>query len=212
MPIPATQSPDPSAAGNAAPRRPWRLLFLLPVLAFVGLVVTFVAGLDTDPRLVPSPLIGKPAPRFDLPPVAGQKLGLSSADLRGRVSLVNIFASWCVSCRDEHPLLLALKQQGIVPIEGIDYKDAPADAARWLAAMGDPYSRIGADLSGRVAIDWGVYGVPETFVVGPDGRIAYKQIGPITVDALEHKILPLVAELRRRTHPGPASGGSAGGG
>lgn len=207
MPIPASQSPDEPAAENIAPRYPWRLLFVLPVMAFVGLVVTFVAGLDNDPRLVPSPLIGKPAPSFALPPVAGRKSGLSSADLRGQVSLVNVFASWCVACRDEHPLLLALKQQGIVPIEGIDYKDAPADAARWLTMMGDPYSRIGADVSGRVAIDWGVYGVPETFVVGPDGHIAYKQIGPITLEALEHKILPLVAELRRHARPGSASGG-----
>jgi cytochrome c biogenesis protein CcmG/thiol:disulfide interchange protein DsbE len=207
MPAPALPNPDQSAAASAPPRRGSRLWFALPVLAVVGLVVTFIAGLNYDPRLVPSPLVGKPAPAFDLPPVAGRKLGLSSADLRGQVSLVNVFASWCVSCRDEHPLLLALKQQHIVPIEGIDYKDAPADAARWLAAMGDPYNRIGADQSGRVAIDWGVYGVPETFVVGPDGRIAYKQVGPITPQALTQKILPLVAALRRGLHPAAGTGG-----
>ncbi|HJU15789.1 MAG TPA: DsbE family thiol:disulfide interchange protein [Stellaceae bacterium] len=199
----ARTSPDPPAA----PRRLSRLWFVLPVLAFIGLVATFIAGLNYDPRLVPSPLVGKPAPAFSLPPAANQTRGLSSADLRGKVTLVNVFASWCVSCRDEHPLLMALKQQGIVPIAGIDYKDTPADAARWLAAMGDPYNRIGADATGRTAIDWGVYGVPESFLVGPDGRIAYKQIGPITPEALQHKILPLAAELRRHARPAPAAGG-----
>jgi cytochrome c biogenesis protein CcmG/thiol:disulfide interchange protein DsbE len=206
MHTPAFESPDDAAAAHTPPRRPSRLLFALPVLAFIGLAITFIAGLNYDPHLVPSPLIGRRVPSFDLPPVGGHKRGLSSADLKGRVSLVNVFASWCVSCRDEHPLLLALKQKGIVPIEGIDYKDAPADAARWLAAMGDPYSRIGADVTGRVAIDWGVYGVPETFVVGPDGHIAYKQVGPVTVQVLERKILPLVAALRRGLHPRAGTG------
>jgi cytochrome c biogenesis protein CcmG, thiol:disulfide interchange protein DsbE len=204
--MPTPPSPARPAAANAAPRRSSRLLFVVPVLAFVGLLITFIAALNYDPRLVPSPLIGKHTPTFNLPPVEGRKPGLSSADLRGQVSLVNVFASWCVACRDEHPLLLALKEHGLVPIEGIDYKDTPADATRWLAAMGDPYSRIGADVSGRVAIDWGVYGVPETFVVGSDGRIAYKQIGPITQEALTGKILPLVAELRQRAPQAPAAG------
>jgi cytochrome c biogenesis protein CcmG/thiol:disulfide interchange protein DsbE len=205
--MPALPSSDEAAADGAAARRHSRLLFALPVLAFVGLVITFLAGLGRDPSLVPSPLVGRHVPAFTLPPLAGRKRGLSSADLVGQVSLVNVFASWCLACRDEHPLLLALKQQGIVPIAGIDYKDAPADAARWLAAAGDPYSRIGADLSGRVAIDWGVYGVPETFVVGPDGRVAYKQVGPITPAVLTGKILPLIARLRRGQHVVAGTGG-----
>lgn len=204
---PAFETPDEAVPARVPPRRLSRLLFLLPVLVFIGLAVTFIAGLKDDPRLVPSPLIGKEAPSFDLPPAAGQTRGLSSADLKGRVTLVNVFASWCVACRDEHALLLALKQQGSVPIEGIDYKDAPADAAQWLAAMGDPYDRIGADATGRVAIDWGVYGVPETFLVGPDGHIAYKQVGPVTAQVLRRKILPLVAQLRAGLHPRAGTGG-----
>ena len=204
MQAPAFDNPDDTAA---APRRASRLFFVAPALAFVGLVITFIAGLHYDPSLVPSPLIGKHAPSFDLPPLPGHKYGLSSADLIGQVSLVNVFASWCVSCRDEQPLLVALKQQQIVPIDGIDYEDKPVDADRWLAAMGNPYGRIGSDTTGRVAINWGVYGVPETFLVGPDGRIAYKQVGPITPQVLTEKILPLVAELRKGLHPTAGTGG-----
>jgi cytochrome c biogenesis protein CcmG/thiol:disulfide interchange protein DsbE len=204
MPAQAPSRPD---TDSAMPRRSSRLVFVLPVLAFIGLVITFLAGLNYDPSLVPSPLVGKHVPTFNLPPLEGRKRGLSSADLRGRVSLVNVFASWCVSCRDEQPLLVALHAQKIVPIDGIDYEDKPADAARWLAAMGDPYDRIGADVSGRVAINWGVYGVPETFVVGRDGRIAYKQVGPITPQVLERTILPLVTALRKGLHPVAGTGG-----
>lgn len=135
-------------------------------------------------------------PQFDLPPVKGHALGLSSADLRGHVSLVNFFASWCVACRQEHPLLMRLGQEHRVVLDGVDYKDPPADAERWLRRMGDPYGRIGADRNGRVAIDWGVYGVPETYVLDAAGRIAFKQIGPITPEILDTKILPLVACLQ----------------
>ncbi|HEV2302819.1 MAG TPA: DsbE family thiol:disulfide interchange protein [Stellaceae bacterium] len=195
---------QPSAAGRGGPspigsgERPRRFqaVLLAPLVLFVGLFVAFGFGLRLNPSLVPSPLIGKPAPTFKLPPVQGRSRGLSSADLRGRVSLVNVFASWCVSCREEHPLLMRLKAEGIVPIYGIDYKDKPDDAARWLQAMGDPYARAGADLDGRVAIDWGVYGVPETFVVDRRGRIAFKQIGPIAPEVLDRTILPLIARLR----------------
>jgi cytochrome c biogenesis protein CcmG, thiol:disulfide interchange protein DsbE len=118
------------------------------------------------------------------------------------VSLVNVFASWCVSCREEHPLLLRLKSEGIVPIHGLDYKDAPADAAKWLEDMGNPYTRTGADIDGQVGINWGVYGVPETFVIAADGRIAYKQVGPITEQVLHDKILPLVLKLKREATSG----------
>jgi cytochrome c biogenesis protein CcmG, thiol:disulfide interchange protein DsbE len=133
---------------------------LIPLLLFAGVVVLLGVGLTRDPREVPSPLIGKPVPKFALPAVKGRSLGLSSNDLKGEVSLVNVFASWCVACRDEHPVL------------------------------------NGADLEGRVAIDWGVYGVPETFVIDRDGRIAYKQIGPVTPEILEQKLRPLIAGLR----------------
>jgi cytochrome c biogenesis protein CcmG, thiol:disulfide interchange protein DsbE len=199
---PLSNASDQAVAG--VPRRRFHPLFLLPVAGFLGLVFVFARGLHNDPSLVPSPLIGKPVPVFDLPPIDGHPLGLSSRDLRGHVSLVNVFASWCVSCREEHPLLLRLEQSGVAPIEGLDYKDKPTDAARWLAVMGDPYSRIGADIDGRVAIDWGVYGVPETFVVDRRGIIAYKQIGPVTFSILEQTILPMVARLQELPAAGTA--------
>ena len=180
------RSPDP-------PRRGWfRPLLFGPVALFLVLMLAFVMGLGRDPKLVPFPLIGKPVPDFALP----RSLGLSSSDLKGEVSLVNVFASWCVACREEHPVLMRLKAQGTVPIHGLNYKDNPDDAARWLDGMGDPYTRTGADIGGRVAIDWGVYGVPETFVVDARGRIAFKQVGPITPETLDGTILPLVARLR----------------
>jgi cytochrome c biogenesis protein CcmG/thiol:disulfide interchange protein DsbE len=190
-----------SSTRNAArrPLRRLRPLFLLPVAGFLGLFAVFAMGLRHDPSLVPSPLIGKPVPSFDLPPVEGRSLGLSSRDLQGEVSLVNVFASWCVSCREEHALLMRLARSGIVPIHGLDYKDRPADAARWLTAMGDPYARTGVDGDGRVAVDWGVYGVPETFVVDRRGIIAYKQIGPITPDILDRAIIPIIARLQAGT-------------
>lgn len=176
------------------PRGRW--LLFIPLLAFLGLggVSYFVLG--HDPHLVPSALIGRPIPQFNLPPVKGRSLGLSSADLAGHVSLVNVYASWCVACREEHPLLMQLHKSGIVPVNGLDYKDPPDDAVKWLDSMGDQYDRIGADINGRVAIDWGVYGVPETYVVDARGRIAYKQIGAVTREILDKTILPLVAKLR----------------
>jgi cytochrome c biogenesis protein CcmG/thiol:disulfide interchange protein DsbE len=128
----------------------------------------------------------------------GRTLGLSSDDLVGEVSLVNVFASWCVACREEQPLLMRLSTEKRVKIQGLNYEDEPENAARWLNANGDPYIRTGADRDGRVAIDWGIYGVPETFVVGADGRIAFKHIGPLSEDALERTILPLVARLHEK--------------
>jgi cytochrome c biogenesis protein CcmG/thiol:disulfide interchange protein DsbE len=192
------QAPTVSLARPSSPAHGprWRLLFLMPVAVFVGLAVAFGISLHRDPELIPSALIGKPVPAFSLAPVKGHALGLSTADLEGQVSLVNVFASWCVACREEHPLLMHMKEQGAVPIYGIDYKDKPDDAARWLDTMGNPYARTGADLDGRVAIDWGVYGVPETYVIDRQGRIAFKQIGPITPEVLAQTIDPLVARLR----------------
>lgn len=168
----------------------------LPLAVFFVMAVFLGIGLTLNPREVPSPLIGKPVPQFSLPPVQGRTLGLATADLKGQVALVNVFASWCVACREEHPVLLELAKKGIVPIHGLNYKDKPADAQGWLDELGDPYTRTGADISGRVAIDWGVYGVPETFVVDRNGVIAYKQIGPVTPKVLEDTILPLVRKLQ----------------
>jgi cytochrome c biogenesis protein CcmG/thiol:disulfide interchange protein DsbE len=177
-----------------------RLRYLLPLLAFAVLATVFTWALDRnrDPSEVPSALIGKPVPQFALPAVKGRVLGLSSSDLVGEVSLVNVFASWCVACREEHPVFMQMKAKNLVPIHGINYKDRPEDAAKWLDAMGDPYTRTGADLNGRVAIDWGVYGVPETFVITKDGNIAHKHIGAVTPEALEETILPLIRRLREQ--------------
>jgi cytochrome c biogenesis protein CcmG/thiol:disulfide interchange protein DsbE len=179
------------------PAKRRRAVFVVPILVFLGISVFLAIGLFLDPREVPSPLIGKPVPDFKLPPVQGRTLGLSTEDLKGEVSLVNVFASWCVACREEHPLLMRLSQQGAVPIHGLNYKDAPKDAADWLDTLGDPYTRTGADINGRVGIDWGVYGVPETFVIDRNGRIAYKHIGPILLSDWEEKIAPLVEQLRK---------------
>lgn len=175
-----------------------RWAFLVPLLAFGVLALVLGVGLSRDPREVPSPLIGKPAPQFELPAVKGRAQGLATRNLRGEVSLVNVFASWCVACREEHPVLVALARRKLIPIHGLNYKDKPDDAAAWLDRWGDPYTRTGADIDGRVGIDWGVYGVPETFVIDPQGRIAYKHIGPMTEDFVRSKLVPMIDEIRRR--------------
>ena len=173
------------------------LSMALPLSVFVGITILLAIGLTMDPKEVPSPLIDKPVPKFGLAPVQGRELGLQSDDLKGEVSLVNVFASWCVACRQEHPLLMELSRRNLVPIHGLNYKDKPEDAAGWLDALGDPYTRTGADLDGRVGIDWGVYGVPETFVIDKNGNIAYKHIGPISEQDWETKIRPLVEKLQQ---------------
>jgi cytochrome c biogenesis protein CcmG/thiol:disulfide interchange protein DsbE len=189
-----------SDAAPPSPRRvPW--LALLPLLAFVGLAGLFLVRLNSgDPSRLPSALIGKQTPKFSLPPIEGAATGpgFSDADLaQGRVTLVNVFASWCVPCREEHPILMQiskdpqLKALG-VRLFGLNYKDDPQNARGFLAQNGDPYERAGADVSGRVGIDWGVYGVPETFVVRGDGAIVYKQIGPITPEDLKGKLIPAI--------------------
>ena len=193
-------------AANASSRsRSWshRIAILVPLAVFAGIAVFLAIGLTLDPREVPSVLIGKPIPEFSLPPVQGRTLGLATRDLEGQVSLVNVFASWCVACREEHPLLMQISQERTVPVHGLNYKDAPADAARWLDRMGDPYRRTGADLDGRVAIDWGVYGVPETFIVDANGTIAYKRIGPITPDVWNKTLLPLIRSLQKHQKGSP---------
>ncbi len=176
-----------------------RLIYFLPILLFGVVAGYFLWGLDPerDPSEVPSALIDKPVPEFSLAPVQGRALSLSSGDLKGEVSLVNVFASWCVACRYEHPVFMQLKAEDVVPVHGINYKDKPDDAAEWLDTLGDPYTRTGADLNGRVSIEWGVYGVPETFVINREGRIAYKHIGAVTPQVLEETLLPLIERLRK---------------
>jgi cytochrome c biogenesis protein CcmG/thiol:disulfide interchange protein DsbE len=169
----------------------------IPLAIFVILLAFLWIGLGRDPREVPSPLIGKPAPAFKLARLQAPGETLSTQDLKGRVWLLNVWASWCVSCRVEHPLLVDLAKSNLVPVYGLDYKDDPAAGLNWLAQNGDPYTASIIDRDGRVGIDYGVYGVPETFVVDKAGIIRYKQIGPITPEALQDKILPLVRELQR---------------
>ncbi len=172
-----------------------RWLFVLPVALFALLIVGFYVGLEVHSDVLPSALIDKPAPEFSLPPLIKGQPGFSTGDLKGHVSLVNSFASWCAPCRDEVPALVALARSG-VPIYGIDYKDTPDAARAWITALGDPYTRIGAD-SGGVAIDWGMYGVPETFLVDRTGRIRYKHVGPLSEADVARTILPLVARLEQ---------------
>lgn len=169
--------------------------FLLPLGIFVVLVGFLLVGLNLNPRQVPSPLIGKPAPEFQLQQLHQAEQTLTSKDNLGKVWLLNVWASWCVSCREEHPLLVELAKSGIVPVYGLNYKDQRDDALRWLKQFGDPYTVSIVDPEGRTGIDYGVYGVPETYVIDKKGVIRYKQIGPVTVEALQTKILPLVKEL-----------------
>jgi cytochrome c biogenesis protein CcmG/thiol:disulfide interchange protein DsbE len=187
-----------SSAPVVGERRIIRLRYLVPIAAFMAPPMTFVWALGRDPRAIPSALVDKPVPEFSLPPVKGRTLGLSSTDLVGEVSLVNVFASWGVARREEHPLFMRMKREGTVPIHGLNYKDEPDNAVRWLNTSGDPYTRTGVDLNGRVGIEWGVYGVPETFVITKDGRIAHKHIGPLTPQTLEDTILPLIKRLRQQ--------------
>jgi cytochrome c biogenesis protein CcmG, thiol:disulfide interchange protein DsbE len=173
------------------------LRFLLPLGFFVVLVGFLYVGLFRDPREIPSPLVDKPAPAFRLAQLDDPSKQLGTADFKGQVWLLNVWASWCVSCRAEHPLLVELAKANIVPVIGLNYKDTNALGRRWLADNGDPYKVSIVDADGRVGIDWGVYGVPETFVVDKNGVIRYKQIGPITQESLQEKILPLVRQLQK---------------
>ncbi len=169
--------------------------FAIPVALFAILVVFFAVGLTRDPREVPSPFIGKAAPAFTLPQVHEATKTFGPKDMAGKVWMLNVWASWCASCRVEHPLLVELARRKVVPIVGLNYKDQRDDALKWLQKFGDPYALSAYDLEGRVGIDYGVYGAPETFVIDKQGVIRYKHIGPITPEALEKKILPLIRDL-----------------
>jgi cytochrome c biogenesis protein CcmG, thiol:disulfide interchange protein DsbE len=172
--------------------------FILPFVIFIVLAVFLFKGLSLDPREVPSPLVGKPAPAFNLPQLHAPAKRFSPKEMQGKVWLLNVWASWCVSCVQEHPILVELSQQNIVPIYGLDYKDKSADALAWLNSKGNPYVLTVSDTDGRIGIDYGVYGVPETYVIDKQGVIQYKQIGPVTPQNLQEKILPLVAELEKK--------------
>ncbi len=174
-----------------------RLGFYMPIALFAGIVVYLAIGLTLDPNKLPSMLIDKPVPEFDLAAIDGFDQGFSSSDLKGKVSLVNIWGSWCVACIIEHPLLMELAKNNTIPIYGIDWKDPPGAGAAWLQKEGNPYTLIGDDADGRVAIDFGVTGAPETFIVDKEGRIRYKYIGPITTEVWNEIILPVVEELQR---------------
>ena len=173
------------------------LRWSLPLAVFAVILAFLFVGLYRDPREVPSPLIGKPAPAFSLTELNKPDQRLTNVDMRGQVWLLNVWASWCVSCREEHPLLVALAKSNVVPVIGLAYKDNPTDGIKWLASNGDPYRTSIVDRDGRVGIDFGVYGVPETFVIDKVGIIRYKQIGPLTADALDGTILPLVRKLQQ---------------
>ncbi len=171
------------------------LRFGIPLAIFVALVAFFAVGLMRDPREVPSPFIGKPAPAFKLAQLHDESRTFSPEDMKGQVWLLNVWASWCTACRVEHPLLVEMARNKVVPIVGLNYKDRREDGLPWLKKLGDPYLLSAYDLEGRVGIDYGVYGVPETFVIDKQGVIRYKQIGPVTPEALEKKIMPLIREL-----------------
>lgn len=173
------------------------VLALLPLVALVALVAVFALNINRDPSLVQSVLINKPAPAFTLPAVGGLPVpGFDTDKLRGQVTVVNVFASWCIPCREEHSVLAALKRKTGVALYGINQKDAPDQAAAFLAQLGNPYDAIGADRDGRTSIDWGVYGVPETFIVDAKGVIRFKHTGPLSMDDIDKEIVPAIARAK----------------
>ena len=172
--------------------------FTLPLIVFVALVALLAVGLNLNPREVPSPLIGKPAPDFKVPQLQDANAHFSPKEMQGKVWLLNVWASWCVSCREEHPIIVEYAKRGVLPpVVGLNYKDKRDDGMRWLARFGDPYLLSAFDADGRIGIDYGVYGVPETYLIDKAGVIRFKQIGPITPAVMENKILPLVKELNQ---------------
>lgn len=184
-----------SAAEASTPRRRRRLLVLAPAAIFLALAAIFLAQLlsGRDAATIPSALLGQKAPATSLPPLEDSGLaGLDSAAFAGKVTLVNVWASWCAPCRQEHPVLMEMARDGRFALAGLNYKDEPENARRFLGALGNPFGTVGVDRNGRTAIDWGVYGVPETFLVGRDGRILYKHVGPISPDAAARQLMPQI--------------------
>ena len=175
-----------------------RYLYLVPLVLFMGLVTFLAIGLTRNPQEVPSALINKAAPEFRLPQLKDPNKTFSAADMRGKVWLLNVWASWCIACREEHPYLAEYAKSGAIPILGLNYKDQREDALAWLEEFGDPYVLSAADLEGRVGLDYGVYGAPETYVIDKSGTIRMKHIGPVTPDVWSKQVLPLVQELNRQ--------------
>jgi cytochrome c biogenesis protein CcmG/thiol:disulfide interchange protein DsbE len=169
----------------------------IPLVIFAVLLVFLAIGLTRDPHEIPSPLIGKPAPDFSAPVLDSPALQLTKNDMLGKVWLLNTWASWCVACREEHPLLVEFAKTKTMPIVGLDYKDKDQDGQKWLARYGNPYDAAIADRDGRIGIDFGVYGVPESFLIDKQGIIRYKQIGPFTEESIQNKLIPLVRELQK---------------
>jgi len=170
----------------------WR--YAIPIVIFAGLAAVFYRGLDLNPRYIPSPMVGKPAPEFSLPSLRDPSVPVGTADFDGKLALLNVWGTWCIECRYEHEYLLELSRTSGIPIYGFNLKDDRASALEWLATLGDPYVASAADEEGRVAIDWGIYGAPETFLIGPDGTILQKHISPMTAAVWERDFLPIVRE------------------
>jgi cytochrome c biogenesis protein CcmG/thiol:disulfide interchange protein DsbE len=184
----------PDAASQQ--KRPM-MRYALPLGVFAALVLLLGVGLSLDPREVPSPLIGKPAPPFQLPLLHQPEKSFSPREMQGKVWVLNVWASWCAACREEHPVLADFARSGPTPLYGLNYKDQRNDAIAWLRRFGDPYVASLVDADGRIGIDYGVYGVPETYVIDKQGVIRYKRIGPVTPEIVQKKIAPLIAELNR---------------
>ncbi len=170
--------------------------YLIPLALFIILIGFLAVGLKLDPREIPSPLIGKPAPAFQLPRLNQPQQLISNSDLKGKVWVLNVWASWCVSCRSEHPVLNQWIKQDKVTLVGLNYKDQSADARRWLSQLGNPYTMSLVDTDGRVGIDWGVYGVPETFIIDRQGTVRYKKTGPVSMQDVQQTLMPLIRQLR----------------
>jgi cytochrome c biogenesis protein CcmG/thiol:disulfide interchange protein DsbE len=173
-----------------------KLKFIVPLLLFAALGIFLFVGLFRDPRYVPSPLIGKPAPEFTLPSLQDASYPVSSKELLGQPWVLNVWGTWCGGCREEHDTLLAIAAQRAVPIVGLNWKDDNALAQQWLAQLGNPYAVVAEDREGRTAIDWGVYGAPETFLIGPDGIVLYKHIAPMTLEVWNREFLPRIEAAR----------------
>lgn len=172
------------------------LRYIVPLVVFLAVAAFLLKGLNLNPHEVPSPFINKPAPAFSLQKLHEPESRFASKDMLGKVWLLNVWASWCVACRSEHPLMVQLSRANLMPIYGLNYKDAPSDAKRWLDQLGNPYIESMVDYEGKVGIDYGVYGVPETFVIDKQGIIRHKVIGPITPAILDNCVLPLVKKLQ----------------